>query len=450
MPAGITNRSAGRAAVILILGLFSCAEKPEERGGQVLAVTASPVQSRVLRDELNSFGTISFKAKNDITVQVEGTITAILAREGDMVRGNAPIALLKNVQLEIQRDQTLIALEQARTGLSLARTKLEEARLTAESRLLSLERGRFQLEQKELELEEARSMLNKRRELHEIGGLTDEAYRNLELSVLSLEAEINMLKKELEIAALGLRELDLEAAGIPAAAERGERNRQFIALNTRSAQAELDAAQANLRNAEKSLDSVERLIEELTIRASVPGILGALYFENGEFAGRNEKLATVMDISRVFAVFFIQEQDIRGLSPGSALHIDIPSLDLAYDADITEISPVADPQSGNFSVKAELPNGDGRVRPGMFITCRIPRGEENYYPAIPETSLLRRDSGEEGQVFCAVNGIAVLREVKIAARREGTLWIASGLKEGDLVIDKPSPYLKEGLYVEYH
>ncbi|MDR2375745.1 MAG: efflux RND transporter periplasmic adaptor subunit [Treponema sp.] len=447
MPAGIIKTTAG----VLVMGicLFSCTGKTEESGGQVLTVQSSPVQIMVLQDELSSFGTISYKAKNDITVQVEGTISSILVREGDWVRKDAPIALLKNVQLEIQKDQTIIALEQARTGLSLAQTRLEEARLSAESRLLSLERGRLQLGQKELELEEARSTLKKRRELWEIGGLSDEAYRNLELSVLSQEAEINMLKKELEIAALGLRELDLEAAGFSTAAGDEERKNQFISLNTRSAQAELEAALANLQNAEKSLDSVERLIEELTIRASVPGILGALYFENGEFAGRNEKLATIMDISRVFAVFFIQEQDIRGLSPGSALHIDIPSLDLAYDADITEISPVADPQSGNFSVKAELPNTGARIRPGMFIKCRIPRGEEKHYPAIPETSLLRRDTGEEGQVFCVVKGIAVLREVKIAARREGILWISSGLKEGDLVIDKPSPYLKEGLYVEY-
>ncbi|MDR1025626.1 MAG: efflux RND transporter periplasmic adaptor subunit [Treponema sp.] len=447
MHAGINEGTALLLAAGLCL--FSCAGKPEENPGQVLRVLASPVETRVLQDELASFGTIAYKTKNDITVQVEGTIMTILAREGDWIGGNAPIARLKNVQLEIQREQTVIALEQARTSLSLAHTMLEESRLSAESRFLSLEKGTLHLSQKELELEEARSSLSNRRELWEIGGLTDEAYRNLELSVSSLEAEINMLKKDLEIAALGLREQDLEAAGITVSADDAERKRQFIALNTRGAQAELEAARANLQNAEKSLDSIERLMEELTIRASAPGIVGALYFENGEFAGRNEKLATIMDISRVYAVFFIQEQDIRDLHPGSALHIEIPSLDAAYDADITEISPVADPQSGNFSVKAELPNRDNRIKPGMFIRCRIPRGEEKRLPAIPESSLLQRDSGEEGQVFCVISGIAVLRELKIAARKEGFLWIASGLGEGDLVIDKPSPYLKEGLYVEY-
>jgi multidrug efflux pump subunit AcrA (membrane-fusion protein) len=157
-----------------------------------------------------------------------------------------------------------------------------------------------------------------------------------------------------------------------------------------------------------------------------------------------------MDISRVYGVFFVQEQDIRDIRTGAPLSIDIPSLGLAFDAGITEISPVADPQSGNFSVKTEFDNTENRIRPGMFVKCRIPRGQGEPFPVIPESSLLRRDSTEEGQVFCAINGIAVLREVRVKARREGLLWIDSGIREGDMVIDKPSPYLREGVYVEYH
>jgi hypothetical protein len=90
----------------------------------------------------------------------------------------------------------------------------------------------------------------------------------------------------------------------------------------------------------------------------------------------------------------------------------------------------------------------------MFVKCRIPRGEGEQYPAIPESSLLQASaetaSAETaGQVFCVLNGIAVLKEITIKAKKEGFLWVAAGIKEGDLVIDKPSPYLKEGSYVEY-
>jgi RND family efflux transporter MFP subunit len=425
---------------------LSCAREQKTAGNNILAVRAQAAEAKLLQDELASFGTITYKVKNDITIQVGGIISAVRVREGDRVDRGEPIALLKNVQLEIQHDQAAIGLEQARSSLSLARTRLEEARLAAESRFLSLEKGYLSLNQKELEREEAGSSLKNRRELWQIGGLTDEAYRNLELSVLSLDAEINMLKKDLEINSLGLRDADLEAAGISVSPDPAERKAQFIELNTRSARVEADAAEAALRNAQKSLDSVARLIEELTVRSTVSGILGVLYFENGEYIGQNEKLATVMDISRVFGVFFVQEQDMGNIFPGTPLHLDIPSMGLAFDTGISEISPAADPQSGNFSVKAEIPNDTGQIRPGMFVKCRIPRGDGEKYPAIPESALLQ---GENAQVYCVLNGIAVIREITVKAKKEGFLWVASGIKEGDIVIDKPSPYLKDGVYVEY-
>jgi membrane fusion protein (multidrug efflux system) len=130
------------------------------------------------------------------------------------------------------------------------------------------------------------------------------------------------------------------------------------------------------------------------------------------------------------------------------LRIEIPSLKKNLEAGISEISPMADPQSGNFSVKAEIPNEDLGIKPGMFIKCLIPRTEEVSYPVVPETALLRAKN-DEGELDCVMNGIAVLKTVSIRAKKNGELWIASGLDEGDVVIDKPSPFIKEGEYVEY-
>jgi multidrug efflux pump subunit AcrA (membrane-fusion protein) len=135
-------------------------------------------------------------------------------------------------------------------------------------------------------------------------------------------------------------------------------------------------------------------------------------------------------------------------SEGGAVEIEIPSLGQRVQAALDEISPVADPQSGNFSVKASLSNPDLSIKPGMFIRCLIPRTEELLLPVIPETALLTDREGT-GYVFCAVKGAALIKAVKVHTRRDGRLWIEAGLAEGDTVIDKPSPFLKEGVPVEY-
>jgi len=434
--------------VLLLLTLYSCTgrdKEPIER--KITFVLSVPVINLVLDNDLNSFGTISYKAKNDITAKVEGIITIINAREGAVVANGQQLALLRNVQLEIQKDQHENTLSSAQAALFMAQTKMEEARLGVESRLLNIDKNHYTLIQQELELEDAYIILRGRRELHEIGGITDATLKSLELSISAKEAGIAILKKDIEIARLGLRDSDLINAGYRIAATDEEKIKQFIDLNTRTVAAEILSAEANARNAAKSLDAVQRLLDELTIRSTVAGVVGALYFENGEHVSQNEKIATVMDISSVYAIFYIQEQDIVNFVQGTPLTIEIPSLNRFYNAKIDEISPVADPQSGNFSVKAEIPNENLSIKPGMFIKCVIPRTQNISYPAIPETALVK-SSGTNGSVFCIVNGLAILKQIQIQAQKDGMIWVSSGIVAGDVVIDKPSPFLKEGEYVE--
>jgi multidrug efflux pump subunit AcrA (membrane-fusion protein) len=401
-----------------------------------------------LHDKLSSFGTITYRIKNDITTQVEGTIASLSVKEGDQVKTGQPLARLRNLELEARKEQYGNALDAAGAKANIVRAGMREARLAVEARILSLAKGEYSLAQQELEFAEAAGSLEKQRELLGLGGLTSAAFRSMEVSLSAREAGIAVLKKDIEITRLGLRDEDLAAAGFEPSADPAEKIRQFIELNTRGAAAELEAAEAELRSAEKNLESVKRLMEELTIRSTVSGLVGALYFENGEHVPQNEKFATVMDTAGVFALFYIQEQDMIRFTEGAAAEIEIPSLGRKLQAKLDEISPMADPQSGNFSVKASLPNPDLSIKPGMFIKCLVPRTEELLLPAIPETALLT-DKGGTDYVFCAAKSAAVIRTVKVHSRRDGMLWIEEGLAEGDMVIDKPSPFLKEGVPVEY-
>ncbi|MDR3191869.1 MAG: efflux RND transporter periplasmic adaptor subunit [Treponema sp.] len=430
------------------LAQLSCSPETVSSDDRAFAVQAVSVELKPLRDSLSSFGSITYRIKNDITVQVEGTISSLYVKEGDRVRAGQPLALLRNLDLETRREQYENALDAARAKLSTARTGMREARLAVEARILSVAKEEFSLTQQELEFAEAAEALEKQRKLLSLGGLTGAAFRDMEVSLSAREAGIAVLKKDIEITRLGLREEDLAAAGLEPSPDPAEKIRQFVELNTRAAAAELEAAEAEQRNAEKNLESVNRLIGELLIRSTVSGVVGALYFENGEHVPQNEKFATLMDTSGVFAVFYIQEQDMIRFSEGAAVEIEIPSLGQRVQAKLDEISPVADPQSGNFSVKASLPNPDLSIKPGMFIRCLIPRTEELLLLSIPETALLADKDGRD-YVFCAVKGAALIKAVEVHSRRDGRLWIEAGLAEGDMVIDKPSPFLKEGAPVEY-
>jgi RND family efflux transporter MFP subunit len=412
------------------------------------AVSTVTVELKPYNNDLASFGSVMYKIKNDITCQVEGTIIRLDVKEGSLVNNDGKIAQLRNMQLEIQKEQYENALLSAQAALSESRTKLHEGRLNVEGRLLAIEKNYLNLKQMELELQDAVFIQNGKKELFMIGGITDAEFKSVQLSINSKETSIAILKKEIEISELGLRDEDLRGAGYEITGNSEERKNNLIELNTMAQAAELETALANVRNAENNLISIQNRINELTVRSTVNGVVGALYFENGEYVPQNEKLATIMDISSVYAVFSIQEQDIINFAAGTPLEIEIPSLSKTVSASIDEIAPVADPQSGNFSVKAELQNPNISIKPGMFVKCVIPRSHDIMYPAIPETALVKV-TGQEGIVYCVVNGILVLKTVQIQAQKEGAVWVADGLRENEYVVDKPSPFLKEGSYVQY-
>ncbi len=394
-------------------------------------------------NDLACFGSIAIRTKNDITVRVQGIINNVFVKEGSLVTAGQAIASLQNVQLEIQKEQYENALRSGRAALAMAEARLEEASLAVEGRYIAMDKKRLELEQLELELAEEQEILKSKKDLYELGGITEAAYRNLQLSRAAKEAGISILKKEMEISELGLRDIDLLNAGLEIPEDYAKKKRAIILLNTRSAEAELVSARAALANAEKSLDSIMRLISDLTVRSATNGTIAAIYFQKGEHVSEYEKLATVMDSSRLFAIFYIQEEDITGFEIGSPMTIEIPSLKKTIHSELEEISPLADPQSGNFIVKAVLENADLSIKPGMFAKCVIPRKNEEYYPVIPESALVKVGNSE-GSVFCASNGFAVLKTVQLFAIKDGFAWIKNGLSEGETLVDKPSPFLKEG------
>lgn len=437
-------------ALALALTVFpfgSCAKKDAVSiDGASMTIDTATAEEKKYNEALDGFGSISYATKNDVCALVEGTVAELKVKEGDSVRKGQVLAVLRNVQVELQEEQAVNAVESARATLNSAQTKKWTASLDVEGRLLSLSRADISIAQKEIELEGARKKLAVKKDLFDIGGVTDSDYQDALLSIKALESEIAIARNERESASLGLRLEDLLSAGIVPASGAIERKKQLVALNTKSVDAEIESAEASLKNANGSLEAVRKLMAELTLVAPQSGIVGAKYYEVGEFVKENEKTFTIIDTSRVYAVFSVQEQDIIHFGIGSPLSLDIQSLSRKIQAKITEISPIADPESGNFTVKALIDNGGARIKPGMFVKCSLSRFDDERVVAIPETALAKK-SGGSGSVFCVVNGCAVMKEIKIRSQKDGLVWVDSGLAAKEIVVSNPSPFLKEGTRV---
>jgi RND family efflux transporter MFP subunit len=444
-------RIPGIAILIPIasLALASC-------GSKVVPETALPrYKAKVVvmklekyNQDISSFGTLAYKSKTDITATVEGTMTDLLVVEGSVVKSGALLARLKNVQLEMSKQKTESSVSSARSALELAQAKLWEGQLQVEARVLSIAKAQIQIQQKEYEVAELESSYSKKKSLLDIGGATEEDVNSLLISLNAQKTALAAQKKDVEIQLVGMRDDDLAARGLSVPRSEKERRDAIVFINTQTLRAEVDAARSQLESVKMELDSVNAMMSELELRAPSPGIVGALYAEKGEHLQQNAKVLTMMNTDAVYAVFPVQEADAAQIRNGMRVDISVDAFKgSAIAAKIDLVSPIIDSQTGAVTVKALMNNPSMRFRPGMFARARIDLGAPREVVKLPSSAIAQK-KGTGAKVFAVVNGKAFVKQVELGKELDGAFIVEKGLRQGEMVIDSPSPLLKEGEDVE--
>jgi RND family efflux transporter MFP subunit len=439
-------------AVLALCALVSCTKEEGRVAGQA---TAPPVTTKVLvakkeplTPELRSFGSISYRSKADIATTVDGTVQSLAVEEGDHVGAGQLLARLENVQLAIRRSQAESQVLAAKAAVELARARLWEGKQQVEARLLSLKKTQLSLEQKKRERDDLRVTLDNREKLFRVDGISEEQLQSLRLQYASAETACEALLTDLAINSIGLRDQDMRAAGMAVPAGETERVALLASINTQTLQAQLDSAQAGLQTAVSDLQAARALAEELSITSPVAGIIGVRHSGVGERLRTGDKLFTIIDDAQVYAVFLVAENRSVGLSEGMPVQVEVPALgNRLLRSTITIVSPLLDPQSGNLTVRALLPNEGGGLKPGLFIRVKVRTGDTRQALLLPSTAIVGRN-GRDGSVYIVRDGRCFRRAVVLGLDSEGQvpgkLEVESGIVAGDLVVDEPSPVLQDG------
>ena len=96
-------------------------------------------------------------------------------------------------------------------------------------------------------------------------------------------------------------------------------------------------------------------------------------------------------------------------------------------------------------VRAQVPNKDGRLRPGMFARVRLFTSDARDSAMIPEESLF--PVGEDKYVYKVVDGKALRQKVEIGQRRDGKVEVVSGLRASDVVVTAGHLKIRDGAAV---
>lgn len=236
-----------------------------------------------------------------------------------------------------------------------------------------------------------------------------------------------------------LREAQQEHERFQDLAERG------IAPTQRSqeTQAELDRASARVR-------AVEARMADRIIRAPFAGRVGLRNVSPGELVGPGDVIATLDDDTVIKLDFTIPERFFSAVETGLEIRAQSDAYPGAvFNGSITEVESRIDPVTRSVTVRAEIANEDGRLRPGMLLTVEVRRGERTR-PAIPEGALIRvADNAFVYVIADGENGTVARRQpVEVGMRTGGMLEILSGLETGDRVVSEGTHRVQPGSPVQ--
>jgi membrane fusion protein, copper/silver efflux system len=181
------------------------------------------------------------------------------------------------------------------------------------------------------------------------------------------------------------------------------------------------------------LDRTGNAQRTLLLRAPISGEIAEKKVIQGQAVQAGDNLFLIADRSLLWVDLAIFENDARMLRIGLPIELTVDALaGRAYHGRVTFIHPGLDTTTRTLTARVEVPNRDGRLRPGMYVTARlVPASTQRL--AVPLTAVL--PTGTRQLVFVnRGDGQFVPREVQTGARSDSLVEIVSGLKPGDEVV----------------
>lgn len=216
-----------------------------------------------------------------------------------------------------------------------------------------------------------------------------------------------------------------------------------------TATATLAQANANVAASKAELAKAKLDLEYANVTAPISGRIGRALITEGALVSANnsEPLATILQLDPVYADFTQSVREMMSLrkaldmgalakDPGEAPVKLVLDDGTEYDQPgrLLFSETTVDRTTGQVILRAEFPNKDGVLLPGLYVRVLIEQGVRQNALAVPKQAVQRDASGNARLFVVSTDNKAEIRQVA-TGRVSGDRWIIEdGLAPGDKVI----------------
>ena len=268
------------------------------------------------------------------------------------------------------------------------------------------------------------------------------------------------------------REAELAMAQIRVdnAEREAQRNVQLLASRAISKE-EADAREARFAEARAALlvakaarDSTQLDLDHTQVRSPINGQVSRALVTAGNYvsglAGGATLLTTVVSVDPVHVYADLDEATFlrfNALSRAGSLPRNsngkVPvELRLADESGFTRLGYVEsldnrlDERTGSIVVRAQFPNSDGLILPGLFAHLRLPGGAREPALLIDETSI-GTDQAQKFVLSLTSSNTTAYRPIKLGPMYQGRRVVREGLQAGEKIIVNGLARVRPGMPV---
>ena len=238
-------------------------------------------------------------------------------------------------------------------------------------------------------------------------------------------------------------------ADVVSEAQKLERKTELSA-----AKADMEASKDQLSVMGMTVEDIEAIQSETQIDATtniVAKIDGKIIKKNvnvGQVVDPTEDIFTIAMLNEVWGVAQVPERQIGFLKEGDELLIDVPAYESKFvEGKITYLGDIVDPVTRTVTIRTEIDNAHGLLKPDMLITMKV-SGKKIEKVGVPINAIVSIDDIPNIFVKTGENKF-LMRPVTLGIKNKDAVHIDDGLLEGEeVVIDGAFHLNNERLYAK--
>jgi membrane fusion protein (multidrug efflux system) len=236
-----------------------------------------------------------------------------------------------------------------------------------------------------------------------------------------------------------------------ASAALREQQKQFeriskLAKTNATSRSRLDEEQSLLEIARAKVAHLKAQLRDYTIRAPFAGILGTRQISTGAVVDSDTVITTLDDTTVIKLDFTVPETYLGVLRNGMDVLAKSPAYpDRNFNGTVTAISSRVDPDTRTLTIRAQIPNPDRLLKPGMLLTVDLIK-ERSQSLIIPEEAVILEKEKKFVLVVTAQNTVDK-KEIVTGRRSPGKVEVISGLNAGHRVVVEGINRVRPGISV---